>query len=127
MILLAEKLQRGLLLANSTHVCNMDIRHITALKDEMFCHAANLSGILFMAVDIANQWLFYVDSDNHVLMQYSMIFNATTVITDAGPNVTGELITTGADPEIFQRGVEEEKIERKMFVDTCINACTYKN
>nr|XP_022323721.1 low-density lipoprotein receptor-related protein 1B-like [Crassostrea virginica] len=84
-----EKLQRGLLLANSTHVCNMDIRHITALKDEMFCHAANLSGILFMAVDIANQWLFYVDSDNHVLMQYSMIFNATTAITDAGPNVTG--------------------------------------
>ena len=127
MILLAEKLQRGLLLANSTHVCNMDIRHITALKDEMFCHAANLSGILFMAVDIANQWLFYVDSDNHVLMQYSMIFNATTAITDAGPNVTGEHIKAGADPEIFQRGVEEEKIERKMFVDTCINACTYKN
>ena len=82
----------------------MDIRHITALKDEMFCHAANLSGILFMAVDIANQWLFYVDSDNHVLMQYSMIFNATTAITDAGPNVTGEHITTGADPEIFQSG-----------------------
>ena len=92
----------------------MDIRHITALKDEMFCHAANLSGILFMAVDIANQWLFYVDSDNHVLMQYSMIFNATTAITDAGPNVTGEHITAGADPEIFPRGVEEEKFERKM-------------
>ena len=82
-----------------------------------------------MAVDIANQWLFYVDSDNHVLMQYSMIFNATTVITDAGPNVTGELITTGADPEIFQRGGggEEEKLKRKMFADTRINACTHKN
>ena len=106
----------------------MDIRHITALKDEMFCHAANLSGILFMAVDIANQWLFYVDSDNHVLMQYSMIFNATTVITDAGPNVTGELNTTGADPEIFQRGgggVKGENFERKMFVDTRINACVH--
>ena len=91
----------------------MDIRHITALKDEMFCHAANLSGILFMAVDIANQWLFYVDSDNHVLMQYSMIFNATTVITDAGPNVTGEHTTTGADPEFFQRGLRKKILKVK--------------
>ena len=33
----------------------------------------------------------------------------------------------GADPEIFQRGVEEENFERKMFVDTRINACTHKN
>lgn len=44
---------------------------------------------MFMAVDIASQWLFYVDSDNHILMQYSMIFNVTTPITNAGPNVTG--------------------------------------
>ena len=35
--------------------------------------------------------------------------------------------SAGADPEIFQRGVEEKNIERKMFVDTRINACTHKN
>ena len=38
--------------------------------------------------------------------------------------------TSGADPEIFQKeggGVEEENFERKMFVDTRINACTHKN
>ena len=29
---------------------------------------------------------------------------------------------TGAAPEIFQRGAEEENFERKMFVDTRINA-----
>ena len=35
---------------------------------------------------------------------------------------------SGADPEIFQRGeVEEENFQRKMFVDTCIIACTHKN
>ena len=35
---------------------------------------------------------------------------------------------SGGDPEIFQRGgVEEENFERKMFVDTRINACTHKN
>ena len=35
---------------------------------------------------------------------------------------------TGADPEIVQRrGGEEEKFERKMFVDIRINACTHKN
>ena len=34
---------------------------------------------------------------------------------------------SGADPEIFQRGVEEENFERKMFADTRINACTHKN
>ena len=35
---------------------------------------------------------------------------------------------TGPDPEIFKGwGVEEENFERKMFVDTCINACTHKN
>ena len=34
---------------------------------------------------------------------------------------------TGADPEIFQSGIEEENFERKMFVDTRINACTNKN
>ena len=36
---------------------------------------------------------------------------------------------SGADPEIFQKGgvVEEENFERKMFVDTRINACTHKN
>ncbi|XP_011412220.3 low-density lipoprotein receptor-related protein 1B [Magallana gigas] len=84
-----ENLQKGLIVANSTHVCNMDIRHITALKDEMTCRVANLTGIMFMAIDIASQWLFYVDSDNHALMQYSLIFNATTPITEAGPNVTG--------------------------------------
>ena len=35
----------------------------------------------------------------------------------------------GADPEIFQRGggVKKEKFERKMFVDTRINAGTHKN
>ena len=32
----------------------------------------------------------------------------------------------GADPEICQSGVEEEKFERKMYVDTRINACTHK-
>lgn len=80
-------------MANSTHICNMDIRHITALKDDMSCKVANLSGIMFMAVDIASQWLFYVDSDNHILMQYSMIFNVTSRITDAGPNVTGVYIS----------------------------------
>ncbi|XP_062572883.1 low-density lipoprotein receptor-related protein 1B-like [Saccostrea cucullata] len=84
-----EKLQRSILLANSTHICSMDIRHITALKEDMFCHAANLSGIMFMAVDIANQALHYVDSELHVIMQYSMIFNVSTTLTDAGPNVTG--------------------------------------
>ena len=31
---------------------------------------------------------------------------------------------TGADQEIFQRGVEEENFERKMFVES-INACTH--
>ena len=36
--------------------------------------------------------------------------------------------SSGADPEIFQRGgVEEENFEREMFVDTRINACTHKN
>ena len=35
--------------------------------------------------------------------------------------------TPGADPEIFQRGVGEENFERKIFVDTRINACTHKN
>ena len=35
--------------------------------------------------------------------------------------------TSGADPEIFQKGVEEENFERKMFVDKRINACTHKN
>lgn len=80
-------------MANSTHICSMDIRHITALKDDMSCKVANLSGIMFMAVDIASQWLFYVDSDNHILMQYSMIFNVTSRITDAGPNVTGVYIS----------------------------------
>lgn len=80
-------------MANSTHICNMDIRHITALKDDMSCKVANLSGVMFMAVDIASQWLFYVDSDNHILMQYSMIFNVTSRITDAGPNVTGVYIS----------------------------------
>lgn len=79
-------------MANSTHVCNMDIRHITALKDEMACRVANLTGIMFMAIDIASQWLFYVDSDNHALMQYSLIFNVTTPITEAGPNVTGACV-----------------------------------
>ena len=34
---------------------------------------------------------------------------------------------SGEDPEIFQRGVEEENFERKMFVDTRINSCTHKN
>ena len=36
---------------------------------------------------------------------------------------------TGADAEVFQKGggVEGENFERKMFVDTCINACTHKN
>ena len=37
---------------------------------------------------------------------------------------------TGADPEVFQKGgggVEGENFERKMVVDTCINACTHKN
>ena len=35
---------------------------------------------------------------------------------------------TGADPEIFQRGgVEEENFERKMFVNTRLNACPNKN
>lgn len=67
----------------------MDIRHITALKEDMFCHAANLSGIKYMAVDIANQWLFYVDSELNVVMQYSMIFNISTTIYEATPNVTG--------------------------------------
>ena len=33
----------------------------------------------------------------------------------------------GAGPEIFQRGVEGENFERKMFVDTRIKACTHKN
>lgn len=70
----------------------MDIRHITALKDEMTCRVANLTGIMFMAIDIASQWLFYVDSDNHALMQYSLIFNVTTPITEAGPNVTGAFV-----------------------------------
>lgn len=70
----------------------MDIRHITALKDEMACRVANLTGIMFMAIDIASQWLFYVDSDNHALMQYSLIFNVTTPITEAGPNVTGACV-----------------------------------
>ncbi|XP_056013099.1 low-density lipoprotein receptor-related protein 2-like [Ostrea edulis] len=84
-----ENLQKGLLLANATHICNMDIRHITALKEDMFCHAANLSGIKYMAVDIANQWLFYVDSELNVVMQYSMIFNISTTIYEATPNVTG--------------------------------------
>ena len=32
---------------------------------------------------------------------------------------------TGADPEIFQRGIEEENFGRKMFVDTRINACIH--
>lgn len=90
--LIVENLQKGLIVANSTHVCNMDIRHITALKDEMTCRVANLTGIMFMAIDIASQWLFYVDSDNHALMQYSLIFNVTTPITEAGPNVTGACV-----------------------------------
>ena len=79
-----------------------------------------------MAVDIANQWLFYVDSDNHVLMQYSMIFNATTAITDAGPNVTGEHITAGADPEIFQKG-GGEGLRKKNLKEKCllINVSTH--
>ena len=36
---------------------------------------------------------------------------------------------SGADPEIFQRGGggEKENFERKVFVDTRINACTHKN
>ena len=36
---------------------------------------------------------------------------------------------TGADAEVLQKGggVEGENVERKMFVDTCINACTHKN
>ena len=37
---------------------------------------------------------------------------------------------TGADPEFFSKrggGVEEEKFERKMFVDTRLTACTNKN
>ena len=36
---------------------------------------------------------------------------------------------SGGDPEIFQRGggFEEENFERKMFVDTRMNACTHKN
>ena len=29
--------------------------------------------------------------------------------------------------KFFKRGVEEDNLERKMFVDTRINACTYKN
>ena len=33
----------------------------------------------------------------------------------------------GADPENFQKGVEEENFKRKMFVDTRINACTHEN
>ena len=36
-------------------------------------------------------------------------------------------LTAGTDPEIFQRGIEEENFERKMSVDTRINACTHKN
>ena len=29
--------------------------------------------------------------------------------------------------KFFKEGVEEENFERKMFVYTCINACTHKN
>ena len=36
-------------------------------------------------------------------------------------------LTAGTDPEIFQRGIEEANFERKMFVDTGINACTHIN
>ena len=40
----------------------------------------------------------------------------------------GSYWDSGADPEIFQRGGgDEENFERKMFVDTRINACTHKN
>ena len=44
-------------------------------------------------------------------------------------NRSATVVDAGADPEIFQRGggVEEENFERKMFVDTRINACTHKN
>ena len=38
------------------------------------------------------------------------------------PHRTGAWHSTGADPEICQSGVEEEKFERKMYVDTRINA-----
>ena len=34
-------------------------------------------------------------------------------------------VWAGADQEIFQRGVEEENFERKMFLDTGIKACTH--
>ena len=34
---------------------------------------------------------------------------------------------SGADPDIFQKGVEEENFKRKMFFDTRINAYTHKN
>ena len=41
------------------------------------------------------------------------------------------LQVTGADPEIFKRGggggVEGHNFERKMFLDTRINACIHKN
>ena len=45
------------------------------------------------------------------------IFDAVNFATQAG-----------ADPDIFQKeGVEEKNFERRMFVDTRINACTHKN
>ena len=37
------------------------------------------------------------------------------------------LARSGTDPEIFQRGIEEENFESKMFADTRINAYTHKN
>lgn len=67
----------------------MDICYIIVLKDEMMCRVVNFIGIMFMVIDIVLQWLFYVDFDNYVLMQYFLIFNVIIFIIEVGLNVIG--------------------------------------
>ncbi|KAK3087954.1 hypothetical protein FSP39_012741 [Pinctada imbricata] len=81
-------LTAGLLLGNTTHICHLDIRQITALKEAHRCYT-NFTKLRWLVPDTERNMLYYIDEKNEQLTQFSLSTNKSEPLTNSEKNVTG--------------------------------------
>ncbi|XP_062608198.1 low-density lipoprotein receptor-related protein 4-like [Saccostrea cucullata] len=80
---------KGLLIANGTDMCMLDIRVITAHENDVRCFLSWKSNITYVAVDANKNKIYFSDNANRQIQKYDVVLNVTSVIATTSIAISG--------------------------------------